>query len=306
MAGNLYEQGYLDSGTASVTQGQTLVTGQGTNWLQIVRPADDFGKHVGRPIPIASVDSNTQLTLAYPWPGPTQAAADYRITFTPYHVAYRQALQEIGALLASGGVSALAMLEGSAGKLPFFTGPGTMGLANLSDFAGDVVGPLGAADGGVALFDGATGKLLKNGGVLGSAALQPYETGFFTSTLSGLAVAGSPTYVQQQGSYVQIGKLTYVTVYLVVTNLGGADGQLLIGGLPFPMASGTVKRPLFHSGFWTGFDLGTPYTMWTGFMLSGNTVRLYRWSQTSGTEPLNAAQVTGTVTVYGNMVYEAA
>ncbi|MDV2965097.1 hypothetical protein RZ532_03875 [Nitratireductor aquimarinus] len=165
MAGNLYEQGYYETGTASVTQGQTVVTGQGTAWSQIVRPADDFGKHVGMPIPIASVDSDTQITLAYPWPGPTQAAAPYRVTFTPYHVAYRQALQEIGQLLSSGNVSALAGLTleagrylrasgsgafdaidgknldalrsllGANGKFPVFTGDGAMALAGLSDFA---------------------------------------------------------------------------------------------------------------------------------------------------------------------------
>ncbi|WP_113154837.1 hypothetical protein [Nitratireductor sp. OM-1] len=131
MAGNLYDQGYYESGTASITQGQTVVTGQGTAWSQIVRPADDFGKHVGRPIPIASVDSDTQITLAYPWPGPTQAAAPYRVTFTPYHVAYRQALQEIGQLLSSGNVSALAGLVGAAGAVPMFTGPGVLDLVEL-------------------------------------------------------------------------------------------------------------------------------------------------------------------------------
>ncbi len=165
MAGNLYEQGYYETGTASVTQGQTVVTGQGTAWLQIVRPADDFGKHVGMPIPIASVDSDTQITLAYPWPGPTQAAAPYRVTFTPYHVAYRQALQEIGQLLSSGNVSALAELVGEAGKFPVFTGAGAMDLANLSDYAGngDVKGPANSTASHVALFDGATGKALKDG-----------------------------------------------------------------------------------------------------------------------------------------------
>lgn len=126
MAGNLYEQGYYETGSASITQGQTVVTGQGTAWSQIVRPADDFGKHVGMPIPIASVDSDTQITLAYPWPGPTQAAAPYRISFTPYHVAYRQALQEIGQLLSSGNVSALAELTIAAGNYLRGTAPGAM------------------------------------------------------------------------------------------------------------------------------------------------------------------------------------
>lgn len=216
MAGNLYEQGYYETGTASVTQGQTVVTGQGTAWLQIVRPADDFGKHVGMPIPIASVDSDTQITLAYPWPGPTQAAAPYRVTFTPYHVAYRQALQEIGQLLSSGNVSALAGLTlaagnylrasgpgafdaidgknldalrglaGANGTFPVFTGDGAMALANLADYAGtgDVKGPASSTDGNVALFDGATGKVLKQGGALGTAAFA--ATGDFATAAQGV------------------------------------------------------------------------------------------------------------------------
>ncbi|MBN7760269.1 hypothetical protein JYP52_03915 [Nitratireductor aquibiodomus] len=165
MAGNLYEQGYYETGSASVTQGQTVVTGQGTAWSQIVRPADDFGKHVGMPVPIASVDSDTQITLAYPWPGPTQAAAPYRVTFTPYHVAYRQALQEIGQLLSSGNVSALAGLVGASGKFPVFDGAGSMVLEDLSNYAGtgDVKGPASATDNNVALFDGTTGKIIKDG-----------------------------------------------------------------------------------------------------------------------------------------------
>ncbi|MBN7763406.1 hypothetical protein JYP52_19870 [Nitratireductor aquibiodomus] len=147
MAGDLYEQGYYETGTASITQGQTVVTGQGTAWSQIVRPADDFGKHVGMPIPIASVDSDTQITLAYPWPGPTQAAAPYRVTFTPYHVAYRQALQEIGRLLSSGNVLALAGLVGGADTLPFFDGTGTMDQTGLSAFMRTLMDAADAAAG---------------------------------------------------------------------------------------------------------------------------------------------------------------
>ncbi|MBN8241855.1 hypothetical protein JF546_02380 [Nitratireductor aquimarinus] len=162
---NYLQMGYYETGTASIEQGQKVVTGQGTAWSQIVRRGDDFGKHVGRPIPIASVDSDTQITLAFPWPGPTQAAAPYRVTFTPYHVAYRQALQEIGQLLSSGNVSALAGLVGANGKFPAFDGAGSMILEDLSNYAGtgNVKGPAVAVGDNVALFDGATGKLIKDG-----------------------------------------------------------------------------------------------------------------------------------------------
>ncbi|MCV0348446.1 MAG: hypothetical protein K5863_00085 [Nitratireductor sp.] len=184
MAGNLYEQGYYETGTASITQGQTVVTGQGTAWSQIVRPADDFGKHVGRPIPIASVDSDTQITLAFPWPGPTQVAAPYRVTFTPYHVVYRQMLQQIMQLLSSGNVSALAGLDGEANKLPFLTGPGTMGLTGLTAFMrtllDDADGPsayqtLGTVPAEQVPADLPSDKAYRRGNVLGVVSQQGGE-----------------------------------------------------------------------------------------------------------------------------------
>lgn len=54
--------------------------------------------------------------------------------------------------------------------------------------AGDVVGPGGATDGHVVLFDGSTGKLLKSGGALGSAAFA--DDADFANALEGaLAVS---------------------------------------------------------------------------------------------------------------------
>ena len=53
--------------------------------------------------------------------------------------------------------------------------------ADVQAGGGDVVGPTGATDGAVALFDGATGKLLKDGGTLGTAAFS--ATGDFAAAL---------------------------------------------------------------------------------------------------------------------------
>ena len=55
---------------------------------------------------------------------------------------------------------------------------------------GDVVGPASSANNGVALFDGITGKLIKDGGVLGSAAFD--DSGDFATAAQG-ALADSAT-----------------------------------------------------------------------------------------------------------------
>ena len=47
--------------------------------------------------------------------------------------------------------------------------------------SGNVAGPVSAVDGGVALFDGVTGKIIKDGGALGSAAFTP-STAYATSS----------------------------------------------------------------------------------------------------------------------------
>ncbi|MDI7923414.1 hypothetical protein [Ferirhizobium litorale] len=70
---------YYAVGTCTIAADETVVTGQGSSWLGKIRPGDLFGTHVGEPVRIASVDSATQLTLAYPWPGASQTAAPYEI-----------------------------------------------------------------------------------------------------------------------------------------------------------------------------------------------------------------------------------
>ena len=57
---------------------------------------------------------------------------------------------------------------------------------NAGSGSGDVVGPASAVDSGVALFDGTTGKLLKDGGVLGTAAFTA-STDYATAAQGALA-----------------------------------------------------------------------------------------------------------------------
>ncbi len=71
------------TGTASINANETIVTGQGTTWLTYGLQAGDIFWAGGVSCRIASVDSNTQLTLAFPWPGATRTAASYEVRLTP-------------------------------------------------------------------------------------------------------------------------------------------------------------------------------------------------------------------------------
>lgn len=74
---------YYSTGTASVTNGAITVTGASTAWTSPLRAGDLFGIHIGIAVPIKSVDSDTQLTLAFAWPGATQSAAAYAVQIIP-------------------------------------------------------------------------------------------------------------------------------------------------------------------------------------------------------------------------------
>lgn len=136
-------------------------------------------------------------------------------------------------LLAEGAAPAtpgtgLSVIYTKTDKLPYFmddTG------AEIS-LAGDVVGPASSTDSEVALFDGATGKLLKGGGALGTAAAA--DTGDFATAAQG-ALADSAT---------QPGDLATVATTGDVGDLTGFPG----GTTDFLRADGTFAVPAGGGG----------------------------------------------------------
>lgn len=84
-------------------------------------------------------------------------------------------------------------------------GSGDLVIAGGGGGSGNVVGPASATDGAVALFDGATGKLLKVGGTLGTAAFTP-STNYLTPSAIGVTVQGySATLASWAGKTVPAG-----------------------------------------------------------------------------------------------------
>lgn len=96
-----------NAGTATVAANATAVTiAGGSLTVAGVREGDQFAAR-GLSVTILSVTDATHLTLAQPWPGTALSAAPYEIRFisdtTRVLVAARQAIADIGALIAGGG-----------------------------------------------------------------------------------------------------------------------------------------------------------------------------------------------------------
>jgi hypothetical protein len=161
-----------NTGTSSVNANGTAVTGQGTSWLSSGVQAGDFYWAAGLHVRIASVNSNTSLTLAYPWPGAGRSADAYEVQFTPDATRALVAARQVLDALTNGNLFSVANLQTSANKLAYYTGAGTAALAdfrakgrsvvaaaNLSDLLNE----LGPVIGGPAPVPSAAGVGLADG-----------------------------------------------------------------------------------------------------------------------------------------------
>ncbi|RVK13428.1 pyocin knob domain-containing S74 family peptidase [Sinorhizobium meliloti] len=149
---------FYSTGTATVAANGTAVTGQGTSWLNAVQPGDVFGTHKGFPIRIASVGSNTSLTLAFPWPGGAQSAAAYEIMLVPDASRVMETSRQLLETLTNGNLASIAALTSAPDKVPYYTGAGAAALTDIKAKGRDVLaadsmlsllGKLGPVNGGV-------------------------------------------------------------------------------------------------------------------------------------------------------------
>ena len=151
------------------------------------------------------------------------------------------------------------------------------GLQDALDAAGgggDVVGPASATDGAVALFDGTTGKLLKNGSVLGTAATVDTGTGSGNAILGNdarLSDARTPTSHNHAASEITSGTIAQARL-----GTGSASSTTYLRG---DQTWGTPTKAMTDFGSWTpsgkylyaqgqyvnhttGFGYGAPHAIW--------------------------------------------
>lgn len=169
--------GQYKTGTVSVTKDSAVITGVGTKFLTNIAIGQIFslqGSWVG--YEIASITSDTQFTLSTPYAGDdaddqfylivNDYTANYNLPLPNYgdvDIAYifRRAVVKVDEMaaqtLAAAEAAAVSAADSEASAAAV-----AASTATLVATAGDVKGPATSTDGVFPLFDGTTGKKVKN------------------------------------------------------------------------------------------------------------------------------------------------
>ncbi|MEI2299348.1 gp53-like domain-containing protein [Ensifer sp. MJa1] len=147
------------TGSITLTNGSAVVTGVGTAWqTALIAGGTIYAEADGNPLPILTVDSNTQITAAIKWKGATGTYPYAIMRDTAYGqqtVANANALATYLQRLDNASLAALASIAATlgAGKVPRGLSANTMEWFTVTDFiktllddadAGTARGTLGA------------------------------------------------------------------------------------------------------------------------------------------------------------------
>lgn len=187
-----------------------------------IEPGDAIITPSGAVLVISSITGQDSGTLMLPCPaGAAGTNMPLRIRFQPDGSRFQAAYKAAAYLLSGGNVDALAGLAGENGKLPIFTGNGTMGLVDEGDVGiKDPNGNLGELA-GLALT---ANKAITTDG---SGNAQQSNLGTLGRALLALATGTSAQYVQGDGTLQAKSGLPVSTATQTAlngkANLSGAD-----------------------------------------------------------------------------------
>ena len=128
---------------------------------------------------------------------------------------------------------------------------------------------------------------------ISSADVPNYEEGTFNPTIRGTGTAGTGTYTvgARSGRYTCVGRLVYIELYMVWTNLTGATGTLAVGNLPFTAANSNTFPSLAIG--WANNIALTANNVLTAYVNSNSaTIVLYQYPTGGGaatTVPIDTA-----------------
>ena len=128
-----------DIGTVTLTSGSPTVTGNSTNWVGAGLREGDLLWADGLMVRVLALVSNTELTLAHPWPGTSRTGWAYEIHYTSDASRVLAKTSELLAILDGGASGALKDLVPAADRLPYFNSASTAALTVLTAFGRDLI-----------------------------------------------------------------------------------------------------------------------------------------------------------------------
>lgn len=138
-------------------------------------------------------------------------------------------------------------------------------------------------------------------------ALDDYEEGTWTPTVTADGGASSQTYTTQLGTYVKVGQLVTVSFYIVLSAKGTLTGNVQIGALPFTSSSAAATMSFNGSVLFA--NLATSFVgMWLD-LRQNSTAAYLRPLTAAATDNINTTVVTANVnnnsTFAGTLTYRA-
>ena len=149
-----------------------------------------------------------------------------------------------------------------------------------------------------------SGGITFNGDTAAANALDDYEEGTWTPTLTGYSGGSTQTYSTQTGYYTKIGNMVYADFHVRLSNKGNISGSYsLIQGLPYQHAGSRAGSAIFNAFWDTGSAIsslmgelggGAPDNVWITY-ISGTSNTSYSY--------MNTSLLTNTTGFMGTLVY---
>ena len=134
-----------------------------------------------------------------------------------------------------------------------------------------------------------TGGITFNGDTAAANALDDYEEGTWTPTLSA-AVGSGFQYATQSAYYTKVGNSVQIHGRIVTTSIGTASGSLYIDSLPFLPIGGDGGWAAATVGHAQGLSIAAGVAVASYVRNDSSKMSLHKWSSTVGTTGLSVAE----------------
>jgi hypothetical protein len=236
-----------DTGTVSLANGDTAITGVGTAFLDIgIQPGDVLWNDEGTcSVRIESVTDNNHAVAAKPWGGTSLSNAAYEIRITPPSASIAATVRALLELLNNGVLADIAGADRTDGNI-LQAASNVWESVTPADFVETIQNLFtGITSSGPIDISAAGAGQIKFPSVPNLSSdpntLDFFETGTFTPIVAFGGASTGITYGTQQGAFLRLGNIVFYSLVCILTNKGSGTGAMTIGGYPYPSSSDILQ-----------------------------------------------------------------